>query len=70
MRPIDGDRLKTAADEKINMVVSISEFLDLIDEQPTMDSDCKICGKAGTCKHNTGNPGLLRFNCPLWRAKV
>ena len=32
-------------------------------------SDCNDCGKARSCEHRPRPGGIVRINCPLWRAK-
>lgn len=32
-------------------------------------NDCVDCGEASTCRYNRTQHGLVRVNCPLWRAK-
>lgn len=31
--------------------------------------DCNDCGKSDTCPHVPKWGGIVRINCPLWRAK-
>lgn len=38
MRLIDADGLKKVADERNNWELPVSEFLDMIDEQPTVEA--------------------------------
>lgn len=32
-------------------------------------NDCNDCGKARSCPHVPRPGGVVRINCPLWRAK-
>lgn len=31
--------------------------------------DCNDCGKERSCEHKPRPGGIVRINCPLWRAK-
>ena len=37
--------------------------------QVAAQGDCNDCGKARTCQYVPKPGGIVRINCPLWRAK-
>lgn len=37
--------------------------------QVAAQGDCNDCGKARSCEHKPRPGGIVRINCPLWRAK-
>ena len=37
--------------------------------QVAAQSDCNDCGKARSCQYVPKPGGIVRINCPLWRAK-
>lgn len=37
--------------------------------QVAAQGDCNDCGKERSCEHKPRPGGIVRINCPLWRAK-
>lgn len=58
-------------------VIVLPSFCELLNEVPADETikvvqhagDCEICGNASGCQYNHGRHGIVRINCPLWRAK-
>lgn len=46
-----------------------NDFANMIIKAPDLGSDCETCGKERMCQYNHGRHGIVRINCPLWRAK-
>ena len=81
MRMIDGDALEenvkraccTNCDNYGGVrcrACPADDALTMIEDAPTLGSDCENCGKVKTCKHVLGHPATItRINCPLWRPK-
>ena len=38
--------------------------------QVAAQNDCNDCGKKNTCQYVPRPGGIVRINCPLWRAKA
>ena len=52
----------------------MNRAIGCIKNQPAVEtenrtSDCDTCGKERFCQYAQGRHGIVRINCPLWRAK-
>lgn len=59
-------------------VIVLPNFCELLNEVPADETikvvqhagDCETCRERPGCQYNHGRRGIVRINCPLWRAKV
>lgn len=81
MRPIDAEALKEQINQSMNRCIMLggspaplAMCIDYINAAPTVEamerrSDCETCRERPGCQYNRGAHGIVRINCPLWRAK-